>query len=234
MTKAILFDLDGTLLPMNQDLFIKEYLKLWASRIGHMVDPAKFARQLLASTEAMIKNEDASLTNQEVFTSDFFPKLGIAVEELQHIIDDFYESDFLKLSRLVESSTAAHDAVTAAIDKGFDIVVATNPVFPLAAIKRRLEWAGLDKVPFKLITSYETCHYCKPNRNYYLEIADLIEHAPSNCLMVGNDVVEDLAASAAGMKTFLVTDCLINVHNIEPKSDYQGTMKELAFFIRQL
>jgi len=52
--------------------------------------------------------------------------------------------------------------------------------------------------------------------------------------MVGNDVKEDLAASTVGMKTYLVTDCLINPPGLEPKADYVGTLDELSDYLEKI
>ena len=47
---------------------------------------------------------------------------------------------------------------------------------------------------------------------------------PDECLMVGNDATEDLAAREAGMDVFLLTDCLINTKNRDisacPRGDF--------------
>ena len=101
----------------------------------------------------------------------------------------------------------AKDMIFAARANNRKVVLATNPVFPMAAQLERISWIGLEKSDFDLITSYENSNFCKPNPKYYLDICDKIGVAPENCLMIGNDESDDMkGASMAGMECFLVTD----------------------------
>ena len=95
----------------------------------------------------------------------------------------------------------------------------------------RIRWAGLDAEDFKVITTYETCTYCKPNPEYFRGILEEFSLDPSECLMVGNDVEEDLAIRSLGVKTYLVTDTMENKKDLPVKSDYIGTLEELLKFI---
>lgn len=228
MIKSVLFDLDGTLLPLDQDAFVQAYLKQLGGWIANIADSKKFIMQLLASTGIMINNKDKSKTNQQVFWEDFLPNIGIDENVLLPLMDDFYEKGFVLVKSTTQANEAARQAVMAVIELGLDVVVATNPIFPISAVKQRIDWAGLGDINFKHITSYEHCHFCKPNPEYYLEIAEQIGRQPEECLMVGNDVEEDLVAANIGMKTFLVTDCLINSKKRDFTTDYQGSLQELA------
>lgn len=234
MIKNILFDLDGTLLPMDQDEFAQEYFKQLSMRIAHVAAPKLFIKQLLDSTAVMIANKDYSKTNEQVFKEDFLAKIGVPEEIIMPIFDNFYEKEFSCIQHVTKKNDYARSVVTTIINSGLDVVVATNPLFPLSGIRQRLSWVGLDDVNFKHITSYEQSHYCKPHPEYYLEIAEQIGCRPQECLMIGNDVAEDLVAGTVGMRTYLVTDCLINVKGIEPKADYVGTFADLAQDINKL
>ena len=228
MIKCVLFDLDGTLLPFDVDEFTKIYFTHLGGKVAHLMEPKLFVKQLLASTGVMIANLDAKHTNQQVFLEHFFATVGLSEEVLLPLIDNFYEKDFSVLQQITKPDAAARKAVTTVLESGLDVVVATNPIFPLIATKQRLEWAGLGDIEFKLVTTYENSHFCKPNKEYYEEIVKKVGCQPHECLMVGNDVEEDLAASAIGMKTYLVTDYLINTKDIKFTADYTGTLKELA------
>ncbi|SDE16228.1 HAD family hydrolase [Sporomusa acidovorans] len=234
MIKSVLFDLDGTLLPLNQDDFAREYLTHIGAKVAQVIDPKKFVSQLLASTDVMVRNKDKTKTNQQVFLEDFLHKIGVAREILLPVIDEFYETDFVLVKSITRRAAAARQAIMAVIECGLDVVVATNPIFPASAVRQRLAWAGVDDINFKLITSYEQSHFCKPHVEYYLEIAAHLGRLPAECLMVGNDVKEDLAAARIGMTTYLVTDCLLNVKNAVINTDYQGTLQELAQTIAQI
>lgn len=231
MIKNVLFDLDGTLLPMNLERFIEEYLKGISARVAHLVEPHQFLKHLYAATRAMSVSTDGTTTNKQVFRNEFFSRVGIAEEILIPIFDDFYAEDFPGFQATTWQSPAARRAVECAVNQGRAAVLATNPIFPLTAISQRIAWAGLDAILFSHVTSYENCHYCKPNPSYYLEIAEVLDCSPEECLMVGNDVVEDLSAAVVGMKTYLVIDCLVNPAGLEPKADYIGTLDELPAYL---
>lgn len=219
--RAVLFDLDGTLLATDFDELMPSYLQLVSERFAKWVDKEAFIKQLLASTQAAMECRDPNFTVLEAFSRDFFPKVGLDREYLR-IFYDFYQKEFKRLGQNAARREGSREAVDAALERGYKVVVATNPLFPEVAIRERLAWAGLDKVPFALITTGENMHFCKPYSEYYWEIADLIGCAPRECLMVGNDPVYDLPAGKIGMKTFFLGD---GPHQL---ADYWGDMGALC------
>lgn len=54
------------------------------------------------------------------------------------------------------------------------------------------------------------------------------------CVMIGNDVGEDMIAETLGMKVFLLTDCLINKNNTDISRYPHGSFPELLSFIQEL
>lgn len=232
MIKAVLFDLDGTLLPLDYEVFFKQYITLIGGHVAHVVTPKLFVKQLLASTAVMVANSDPAQTNEQVFAADFFPKLGLDQKLIESVLNDFYCNKFPCLAVVTNPNPAARQAVQAVLDRGLKAVVATNPIFPLAAIQERLRWAGVSDLPFCHLTCFEQCHFCKPNPAYYLEVASSIGLAPEECLMVGNDVEEDLCAATVGMKTFLVTDCLLNFKGLPQHADKTGTLEDLVSWLK--
>ena len=57
----------------------------------------------------------------------------------------------------------------------------------------------------------------------------------SDCLMVGNDVAEDMMAGAkVGLRGFLLTDCLINTPNADIEQYPHGSFDELSAYIDAL
>lgn len=105
---------------------------------------------------------------------------------------------------------AARQTVDWQRDAGYELVLATNPIFPRWRPTAACAGPGFQPEDFSLITTYENSTSCKPNLAYYQEILQKIGRAPSECLMVGNDVTEDLCVRELGMEAFLLTDCLIN------------------------
>ena len=205
MFNAILFDLDDTLLTTGLNAFLPAYLERLGARASHLVDPKAFTDVLMAATRAMSRPHDRRLTNQQAFEAAFFPRIELPEETLRSLFDRFYAEDFGLLRSLVSPRSEAPILVGAALAKGLDVVIATQPVFPLTAIRQRMQWAGVNDFPYRLVTAYEIMHTCKPQVEYYLEIASMIGQPPTKCLMVGNDPEQDIRPAAqAGMGTYLV------------------------------
>ena len=226
--KHILFDLDGTLLPMVQDEFVKFYMPLLAKSYtdaGVSIDPKKFIGAVWAGYEAMVKN-DGSRTNREAFWSYIEPELPLPTEESEKIALNFYADEF--------NQAICTTKPTPVSDQIVEIYLATNPVFPRCATLNRIRWAGLDAEDFKVITTYEKCTYCKPNPEYFRGILEEFRLDPAECLMVGNDVGEDLSIRTLGVKTYLVTDTMENKKNLPIESEYTGALSDLLEFIETL
>lgn len=233
MTKVILFDLDGTLLPMDTDSFIQSYLGQLAPRVAHIIDPQLFLKALLAGTEAMIKNTEKDQRNEEVFEKTFLQLIKIEKEFIWPSINDFYANVFPTLSHLASPTNLARQVVEEAIQQGYRVVVATNPLFPKVAIEERLRWAGISDMPFELVTVYENSCFTKPHRQYYEEICEKVAVSPEECIMVGNDKQEDMSASQIGMKTFLVEGFVIDRGEPNYPINDQGTLEELLEKIKK-
>lgn len=234
--KHILFDLDGTLLPMVQDEFVKFYMPLLAKsymNAGVSLDPKKFIGAVWAGYEAMVKN-DGSCTNREAFWSYIEPELPIPTEESEKIALNFYADEFNQAICTTKPNPVSNQIVKRAKERGFETYLATNPVFPRCATMNRIRWAGLDAEDFKVITTYETCTYCKPNPEYFRGILEEFSLEPSECLMVGNDVAEDLSIRSLGVKTYLVTDTMENKKNLPIDAEYMGTLDELLKFMETI
>ncbi len=234
MTKAILFDLDGTLLPMDQEAFVRDYLGRMAAFLApHGYDPQLLTKALWAGTGAMVKN-DGKTRNEDVFWYVFNSILGRDAKQDLALFEEFYRTEFQKAKDSCGFNPAAVEAIRQIKAMGYRLILATNPLFPDIATQSRIRWAGLNPEDFELITTYENSQFCKPNPDYYREILGKIALDGSQCLMVGNDVGEDMIAGTLGMKTFLLTDCLIN-KTAEDITQYpHGSFPELLHYIRSL
>ncbi|MDR7401301.1 MAG: HAD family hydrolase [Armatimonadota bacterium] len=232
MITAVLFDLDGTLLPVDTGRLVEEYVRLLARDFADLVDPGRFVSCLLDATRAMLANRDPSRTAREVFAASFYPAVGLTEEQAAPRLAQFYARTYPRLRALTRQDPAAREAVRAALGRGLVAVLATNPIFPEVAIRQRMAWAGVDDLPFAVVTTYETAHVCKPHPEYFLEVCEAIGHPPQRCLMAGNDAREDAVARRLGMRTFLVTDHLINPGGLPVEADRAGSLADLATFLR--
>lgn len=234
--RHILFDLDGTMLPMVQEEFVRFYMPLLAQKYlkeGAMIDPKKFIGSVWAGYGAMVSN-DGIRTNREVFWSYIEKDLPLPLDTSEKIALDFYTNEFNQAKKATQPTPLADQIVKAAKARGMNTYLATNPVFPRCATLNRIHWAGLDPEDFRIITTYEKCSFCKPNPVYFKKILEKFHLDPEECVMVGNDVDEDLSIRTLGVKTFLVTDTMENRKNHPFETEYQGSLKDLLEFIDQL
>ena len=232
--RYVLFDLDGTLLPMDQELFVKAYLKGLAAKMApYGFDPQKISEALWVGTGAMMKT-DGSLRNDELFWKVFQGIVGPFGEEHFAAVDDFYANEFQSVREVCGFSHRAAEVIAGVKAKGLIPVLATNPLFPRAATESRIRWAGLEPEDFAYITVYDNSRYCKPNVKYYEEILCIIGAEPHECVMVGNDAKEDTAVEALGIPVFLLTDCLINSDGRDISKYPNGGFDELIAYINSL
>lgn len=236
MIKTILFDLDGTLVHYDYDAFVNAYLEAVARKVAHLLEPRRFVQRLLAATEAMIASLDHTRTNMEVFWEYFPNGLGVSMEVLTPTLDEFYMQDFPQIQDVlgVTPLPAARCIIEKLLSNNYEVIIATNPVFPAIAIEERMRWGGIDGLPYHLITTYETSCHCKPNAEYYAEILQKMGRAPEECIMIGNNTCEDLVAGDLGIKTYLVEDCLLDMGPFRREPDYRGTFADLVQFLESL
>jgi FMN phosphatase YigB (HAD superfamily) len=232
--RALLFDLDGTLLPFNHDEFMKGYFRALIPHVASVVDTNRIAQQILKSTEDMVRNEDPDMTNEEAFKLSFFAETGLTEEQIWPLFDSFYKDVFGTLQHLTKPTRISREICRTAHDKGYRLVLATNPVFPRTAIEHRMRWAGIEDIPFDLVTTMEDMHFCKPNPKYYIEILDKLDLAPFECMMFGNDVQEDGVAGKLGMQTFLVNDFVIDRGLGHLEFTYEGSLEDVLRFVEKL
>ena len=232
--KYILFDMDGTLLPMDAGVFARTYFKLLTKKmLPHGYEPETLIDGINAGITATQSN-DGTHTNEELFWEHFVRVSGERVLADRALFDEFYSLDFQRISSTCGYTPEAKATVALCGELGYKVVVATEPIFPLGAMESRLRWAGVDPSSVEFITSYETSHYCKPDLGYYREITERLGAAPEECVMVGNDVGEDMPAEQLGMRVFLLTDCLINKENADISRWAHGGYSRLQSWIREL
>lgn len=228
---TLLFDLDGTLLPMELEDFTNTYFKLLAKKAApYGYEPETLVAAVWKGTKAMVMN-DGSCPNDQRFWQVFAGELGEDVLALRPVFDRFYANEFNGAKAATRENPLARRAVVGARQAGLNVILATNPLFPAVGVATRLGWIGLAPEDFAYVTSYENCSYCKPNPAYYTQLLERAGKRPDECLMVGNDVREDaLAASQAGLRAYLITDCLENAHGDDIGSIARGSFAEFMKF----
>lgn len=232
--KAILFDLDGSLLPMDQDGFVGYYFKLLGEMMSALgYDPKASVKAVIAGTKAMSVN-DGSKTNEEAFWEVFAGLLGEGVRGCEPDFERFYRTEFEKTRAFSSPTPLAKQIICEARAKGYRTALATNSIFPRVATLARLRWAGLSEDDFELISTYEGFRFSKPNPGYYKQVLDTLGLMPEDCLMAGNDIGDDAVAMDLGMDFFLLTDCLINRDNLDTSAFKKGSLQEFLHFVKKL
>lgn len=231
MIKTVLFDLDGTLLPMNQELFVNTYIKLLQDFFKkHGYDEKKLTETLHKGIKAMYKN-DGSFSNEERFWNEFKDVYGDDIIKDIPLFDQFYHTDFQSLISTCSPTIKTKEIINFLNQNQIQIIIATNPLFPKIATGYRLQWSGIDTKDILHFTTYEDYSFTKPSLNYYQSILEKYHLDPKECLMVGNDIDEDMIVSQLGIDVFLLTDCLINRHNTDINIYNHGSFDDLKEYI---
>lgn len=234
MLKAILFDLDGTLLPMDQDVFIGAYFKGLAEKLMPLgYDPKGLTEAIWKCTGAMIGN-DGSSTNEQAFWRSFSRLMGDHVIGDMPVFEEFYHNEFQQVRQVCGFNPQVKELMDWLKTRPYQRILATNPLFPTIATRSRVRWAGLEPEDFAYCTTYENSSYSKPNPHYYLEILEKNSLKAEECLMIGNDVAEDMITRELGMQVFLLTDCMINKGGVDIDQYPHGGYPELRAFLEQL
>ena len=231
--KTVLFDLDGTLLPLDQEAFGKAYIFGMAKYLSpYGYDLKELIRGITVGTGAMVKNDGAD-TNEEVFWRRFSETVGRDARVDEPHFEEYYRTEFQKVREDCGFAAEAAEVIGFLKNAGCRVALATNPLFPRIATHSRATWAGMDPADFDLITTYENSRRCKPNPDYYREVLETLGETPENCIMVGNDVDEDVVpAGQVGLQVFLLTDCVINRHHTDVSQIPQGGFSELMEFLK--
>lgn len=228
--KAVLFDLDDTLLSNDMNVFLRSYFPLLSAYARPLIEPDRFLSELMHATQAMINNGDRRITNRDVFWRVFCERNGLQREEIEPFFAVFYEEQFSRLKTTTERKPVARELVRWCFKQELKVVVATNPLFPRRAIEQRLAWAGVgaDDFDYDLITTYENMHSAKPHTAYYHEILSAITVEPGRTVMVGDNWENDIVpAKEVGLYAYWIPHSSATAPNSAVKPDGQGQLEDL-------
>ena len=206
MKLTILFDLDDTLLANNVNKFLPAYIKLLSQQLdGWSSD--QVITHLLAATQQMVNKSTPAKTLEETFNQHFYAALGTTRQALQPGIDHFYSQIFPTLRQLTAPQPGSQALMSYVMDKGHDVVIATNPLFPRTAIEQRLDWAGFPpgQTPFKMVTNFSDFHFSKPHPAFFAEILAQLGWQDQPAVMIGDSLQDDLIpASQLGLPVYWI------------------------------
>ena len=244
MLKAVLFDLDNTLLMFDEKAFFDAYGSRLYRYFADVLSPSEFSERLMLGTRAMIGNDGTRL-NIDVFIETFGNRLMLNNGRIWERFNKFYQHEFQQLQSFMRTIPDVQAVINRIKQMGLQMAIATNPIFPMPVQKMRLAWAGLDYTMFDFISCVENSSFCKPRLEYYQELCHKLNVSATECLMVGNDVVNDMVAGKLDMKTFLTTDAADMSIEISrslagterlgiPAPDFTGSIATLPDTIRGL
>lgn len=207
---TIFFDLDGTLLPLNRDLFAAQFSDLiqnqdFKTAVGRPISGLTLKR----AYSYMLSPNHPERTNEQAFFDSIETQTSVEREHIEPLFNRFYAEFFDHLKSATRPEPLVKATIAVLKEKGYQLVLATNPVFPRIATLKRVAWAELNEDDFALITTYENSRFSKPHAGYYQDILDRLFLSAEQCVMVGNDIEEDLCTLSLGFEAFLLTDYLI-------------------------
>jgi FMN phosphatase YigB (HAD superfamily) len=246
MLRAILFDLDNTLVLFDEPAFYERYFASICHSFSDIFPPEEFRNRLLRATMALRRSR-GEVNNRRFFMKAFVERYENLATEIWRRFMKFYEDDYDRIQVEVKVPFGLHEVISRLQQTGLKLVVASNPIFPLIVQRKRMAWAGIDGFRFDLVTHIENMSFVKPRLEYYLQICEKICEAPEECLMVGNDSINDMVAGVTGMKTYLTTEVgEIDYSSLRltvdedsaperiPVPDFSGPFADVACVVREL
>lgn len=230
---TILFDLDGTLLPIDGQVFERIYFSNLTKQFMDVYEPNRLIQLIWSATKAMVK-DTSDRTNEVVFMENLKQLVGTDITWMQERFARFYETDFDQLRMAVAPNENILEAVKILKEKGYQCAIVTNPMFPKIAIEKRIAWTGLNRDDFSFVTSFEKNTACKPQLKLYEEVLRELNLGVENCLMVGNDVEEDMVVAKMGMDHYLITDHVMQEDVIPDFVKRSGDYADFLNFVKDL
>jgi FMN phosphatase YigB (HAD superfamily) len=208
MIKAVLLDLDDTLILSDTDRFFLRYLRMLGEELAGDAPSDDFVYLITKVYEQALDSYDPSTTLYERFVKLFSSRIGLSEARLSQAMDRFYRLQYPKLRPMVKPRPVTRPLLDWLFDRGYQVVVATNPAVPLDPIHQRMTWGGIspERYPFRLITGMENMHFGKPRAAYYEEILVRLGLEAHEAIMVGDRWDDDVAGAASiGLATYWVT-----------------------------
>ena len=230
---AILFDLDGTLLQVEMRRFIPRYIGGFHHYCRDLVGLEELQLAMRSGIRLLLETEDGGCSNEERLFAFVAAKLNLDPVRLQGRFADFLDQGLETLADAIRPIPGAAALVDLCRRAEVALALATNPVFPRVLVEARCRWGGLDVDMFDLVSCFENSRFCKPQAGYFFDVASELGVRPERCLMIGNDTSHDLAATRAGMTTWLVDTYLLERDGPTWEPDYRGDHGSLQRFLAE-
>jgi FMN phosphatase YigB (HAD superfamily) len=207
--KAILLDLDDTLILSNFTVFFPTYLEMLGQYGSGIVPADTFIGHVMEAYTQALYTYDPTRPLYDRFFDCFSDRVDRPRAELEPLFSAFYVERYPELEPLVKARPSAPALLNWLTEHDYRSVVATNPGLPEISIAMRMRWGGVDPdgYPFALITSIETMHFGKPQPEYFEEILLRMDVDAGEAIMVGDNWDDDIVgAGVTGLNTFWITE----------------------------
>jgi FMN phosphatase YigB (HAD superfamily) len=209
MIKAVLLDMDNTLLVNPDMIFAKAFLEQFDQHMHQLLQVEQASHSFRQAIQRMSQTRDRSESNTALILRTLCEFMESDIDIIQAAWESFYAERYPTLHEYISPVAGASDLIQKLVDARFTVVIATNPIYPETAIKQRMEWANLptDDNLYALVTHAENMHSAKPNPAYYSEILEYISVKPDEALMVGDSLKSDIVpAQILGIHTYQIHD----------------------------
>ncbi|MBX3064278.1 MAG: HAD-IA family hydrolase [Anaerolineae bacterium] len=236
MIKAVLLDMDDTLLLTDTDLYVRRYMGLLSQEAAQQFPDLKLTAQQIAlavrdSVRGSVANFDPTRSNLDIQGEIFHELTGIDAQTWYRFVDNFHQESHESLREIVRPIPNARPLIERLRQMGLAVVIATNPIFTRSAIYRRLAWAGVDDLDFAFVSSSENVHFTKPNAQFYEEILARVGVEADEAIMVGDGIGNDIIpARQVGMNTFWI-DLGLPTDGTTVPSDAAGSLADFEAYV---
>jgi HAD superfamily hydrolase (TIGR01509 family) len=180
--RAVIFDLDGTLIESYQAHL--ESFRRALSRFGLTVEDEEIHRRFGKPAKQIIKE--------------------ILPENQHRHIDEivrYKRLEFIETSKDMQVFDGVETLLKYLKDKGFSVCLATSADSP--SVMRVVNKFGLENY-FDVILSSNDVKEAKPNPEMFIQASKRLEVDPKDCLVIGDSPFDVIAAKKAGMKIIIV------------------------------
>ncbi len=210
MIKAVLLDLDNTLLYNPDSAFAAEFIRLADQFFETRWQQSQVSRLLIESIQGLQQDRHPKETNAETLFAWVAERAGRTLDDATSALLAFYQQRYPYLRSCIESlGDVPVNLINWLRSQHYAVVIATNPIYPVSAIRQRLRWAGLsdDLAEYALVTHAENMHFAKPDPAYYVEIVARVGVEPDEAVMIGDSLKNDIKpAGQAGLHAHPIAD----------------------------
>ncbi len=232
MIKAVLLDLDNTLLHNHDKAFAAAYLRLVGEYLGARWRRDDLSGTFLRAIRALAGRRDMQQTNTDLLLSILCQEMGVPASDIHAALEDFHHKRYPSLNTYARPVPGAAALVEALRDQQYAVAIVTNPIYPAEAIRQRLAWANLPHTfdAYALVTNADIMRFTKADPAFYVEVVARIGVEPDEAIMIGDSFKNDIQpARQVGLHTYQV----VAEPPAKSKSDAAGTLQDLFMAVTQ-